>query len=150
MVLGVPLLWSPFRRVLWRGLAALLIALLAATGSVAASSDKEAAPEGPQVVKMNPIRVPVFRNGALTGEITVGLNLAIADGGDLPRVNQQLPRFEAAALNYLLRYANALGDNRNLLPLASFLDRFQKMWDPLVGKSVVKVLVYTATYLGKS
>lgn len=135
--------------------ACFVLALVVASGGVHASGGGgggggESAPAaGPQFLRLAPMSGPVFRDGRVWGTISLVINLEVKDGAYLADIQRGLPRIEADALNFLVKYANGGGGGKRLIELDLVLRRIQKIVDHRAGKGHARVLVDTVTQLRK-
>ena len=142
---------SPQARLVAAACLALMLALTlaASTALAAGGGDEPAPPAGPQFLMLAPMSGPVFRDGRVWGAIALAINLEVKDGAYLADVERGLPRIEADALNFLVKYANSGGGGNKLINLDLILARIQKIVDRHAGKGHARVLVHSVTQLRK-
>ena len=101
-------------------------------------SSEPKVPTGPVYIAMDPITVPVIRNGKVRGQLVLGVNL-VADGPKAAGIERKLPRLHDAYVKFLLRYGSP-GPNGKFA-FRKIKARLQSIADKTFGAGEVVVLI---------
>ena len=104
---------------------------------------------GPAIVKFKPFSAPVFRDGRVWGTLTLVVKLDVAEGMSLGEINDEMPRFQAQSLNFLIRYGNSGAVGKELMNLDFLMQQLQKLADQLFHPGHVHLLVHAASQARK-
>ena len=110
---------------------------------------EEDAGTGPAIVKLKPLSAPVFRDGRVWGTLTLVVKLDVAEGVSLGEINDEMPRFQAQSLNFLIRYGNSGAVGKELMNLDFLMQQLQKLADQLFHPGHVHLLVHAASQARK-
>ena len=132
-------------RALVVALGSLIVLIGLSANAIAAGGGEAEAGTGPAFVKLKPFSAPVFRDGRIWGTMTLVLNLDVAEGVSLAEINDEMPRFQAESLNFLIRYGNTGAAGKELMNLDFLMTQLQKLADHLFQPGHVKLLVHAAS-----